>query len=297
MRILTLSIRTLFIALSLLCWACRQDVDELRPYPASQAELAQLLTQVPNAATQTTFLLGGLLPDTTLSTASGIRLHLTDPEALFAASGGGTPVPCSSCQQLKITLTEVTRKGDLLARKLPTVNADGAWLESIGAVRVEIYCDGQKLDLLPGRNLKIQIPALSTEADFQVFRAEMSGADVQYWNNTNQPVYQAEWPIGNNQTQKGYEILATQTGWISGQKLLSTPTSSDFCVELGGQFAAENTQVYVVLKNDASVIALPALPDPAERRYCLSGAPEGYLVRIVTISKVGEQYWLGYMET
>jgi hypothetical protein len=288
----------LLIALALAgVFGCRKDVEELRPYSASQSELSQLLSQVPNTATRTTFLLSGPLPDTVLTTSSGLRIHLTDTEALFALTSSGALVPCSSCQQLKIEITEVIRKGDLLARQLPTIDNDNRWLESIGAVSISVTCDGQALNVLPGRNLKIQIPANATQADFVVFNGQTQGGVLKFWTNTQQPVYEAEWPIGNSQIQKGYEILATQTGWVSGQKLLVTNDYGSFCVEMGGQFAAENTQVYVVLKNKQSVIILEAQADPVERKYCFNGAPPGYLVRIVTVSKVGDQYWLGNTET
>ena len=108
---------SLYLLLSTLAtvWGCRKDVEEFLPYVPTQEDLNQLLIQVPSSSTHAVFPFGGSIPDTTLTTASGVRVFLADTENLFA-DDSGTPVPCSTCPNLKVEVNTVLRKGDLISR-------------------------------------------------------------------------------------------------------------------------------------------------------------------------------------
>lgn len=277
---------------------CREDIDEIRPYGPAQDALNQLLSKVPEPTTETVFQESYLTEDVILTTQGGVRVFLTDPDALFADETG-TPVLCSTCADLKVTVVEAVKKGDLIARGLPTmmvVGADTTWLDNAGAVKVTVTCNNQPLYLMAGRNLKIQIPADDPASDFMVYHGVEDQGDFAHWSNDMQAVYQAEWPIAGGGIQEGFEILTRELGWVSAQKTLS-PSDKEFCIEMSGQFADENTLVFLAFKNERTVLTLPAVLDPGTRKYCLKGAPAGHLVRMITVSKVGDQYYLGQEET
>ena len=277
-------------------WGCRKDAETFRPYGSSIAEIAQLLSEVPEGATTTVFEFpAGLSVDTVLSTSGGVRVHLTDVDHLFVNANGG-PVAVSSCGALKVVVSEAFRKGDILARNLPTATSGAALLESGGILRVQIFCSGQPLQLSPDRSLKIQITTAQDNLlpDMLVFNA-VQNPDQTFagWENTGQEVYWAGWPTPQGQ-KMGYELIVDNLGWINCARPINEQ-SSLFCVSLPLAFNADNTQVYAVFKNQRTVSQMTY--DPATEKFCLPQAPIGYLVQVVSVTKAGNQYWLGKKDT
>jgi hypothetical protein len=258
-------------------------------------DIQALVQQVPPPSTQTTFTLNALAEDKMLTTPSGVRVFLTDTENLFA-DANGNPTPCSTCQTLKVEVTEALDKSDILAYGVPTTTIDDKVLESGGMVRIVVTCDGKTLQLLAGRKLKIQIPAENPVDNMLVFRGIMQNGILEGWDIVGQQVFQAEWLAANgNDVVQGYEILSAHLDWINADRFVSDTTSS-FCVDLPPIFNPENTQAYIVFKNIRSVAFLEY--DLTNKKFCLPNAPIGFPVKLVTVSKTAEgQYWLGSYET
>ena len=265
-----------------------------RPYPPTLEAIQQMLKQVPDATTKTTFLLSNVTEDKILVTSGGVRVFLTDPDNLFA-DADGNPVPCSTCQNLKLEVTEALDKSDVIAYGVPTTTFDGQLLESGGMARIVVSCDGEALQLLPDRQLKIQLPAENPVADMTVFSGIMSTDTFLGWDDTMLPVFQAEWQGADTNVVQGYELLSPQLDWINADRFLNEPSTS-FCVDLPPHFNPENTMAYLVIKNIRSVAFLEF--DPSGQSFCFHDAPTGYPVKIVTVSQTPDgQYWLGNQET
>lgn len=275
--------------LLLALWSCRKDVEQFDPYAPSAQELSNWLTeQVPVPATHTTFALSNLAEDKVLETASGTRIFLIDPDHLFANAAGQT-IQASTCTDLKIDVTEVFDKSDVLARGLYTVAEDGTLFESGGMVKVTVTCNNEPLSLLSDRNLKIQLPNTTPLGGFFVFNYGTSA-----WSKSNQEVFEAEWPTLNSTSIKGYELLVKNLGWVACGRLLTEPVSP-FCVELPTGFGGQNTLAYLVFKNQ--VIIAPLQFDLGQNKFCYPKAPIGYQVQMAAVSKLGTQYWLGKGQT
>lgn len=276
-------------------WQCRPDVDELRPYPGSLTELQLLLKEVPNQSTQTAFTLNNLNRDTILTTSSGVRVLLNDTEELFANENGQL-VPCSSCASLTVSTTEALRKGDFVAQGIPTFDTNGNLVESGGAIRLTAVCDGKKLHLLPNRTLKVQIPSPTLLDNMFVFNGTFPNNTFAGWQNTTEQAYWANWPgpVQPGPTVDGYEIYTNSLDWIGSQRVVDSAPNS-LCVDLPNGFDDQNTQCYLVFKNMRSIV--PLLPTPGSNQFCFKNAPPGLLVRILTVSKTGDSYWLGSFET
>lgn len=272
-------------------WGCRKDVEEFHPYTPTQEDLGQLLLQVPSASSHTVFPFGGSIPDTTLTTASGVRVFLADTENLFA-DNSGTPVPCSTCPDLKVEVTTVLSKGDLLARNLPTATTGGQMVESTGVVYLQASCKGAplQLDKNKGSYIKIQIPAPEVKTGMKVYAGVVDGlSKLTNWEPTTDTAFWAEWPLSNGNKQTGYELITKQLGWSNCARPVIEQTSS-FCVTLPTQFNALNTRAFLVFDNIRALAELTG--NDTSSQFCFSGAPIGYPVRIVVVSKTGDQYWL-----
>ncbi len=282
------------ILVFLALWSCRKDVEEFQPYAPTAQALENLLSEkVPSASTQVTFTLNYLSTDKMLETPKGTRIFLIDTDHLFADAVSGLPVLCSTCAELKIEVTEVMDKRDILARGLNTIGDSGTLFESVGMVGVKASCNGQALALLPDRTLKIQIPNNNQQSGFFVYNQVASTGTGLGWTNSNQEVFDAEWPIPNG-IQQGYELLVKNLGWAACGRPLTAP-SSLFCIELPTGFADQNTLAYIIFKNQQVVVPLQF--DLGQNKFCYPKASVGFQVQLVAVSKLGEQYWLGKAET
>lgn len=277
-------------------WGCRKDVDQFRVYDTSLADLQQLLSKVPASSTHTVFTFTGVIPDTFLTTASGLRVQLTDTENLFANAQGST-TPCSTCQTFTIEITEVLDKGDMLARGLSTLQFSSEKLvESVGMAQVRAFCNGQEMQLLSGRTIKVQIPGpTNLRPGLSVFHGN-TGTDDQFlgWENSGQEVYWADWFDQNNNPVAGYEVVTEQLGWVSAGQELSEQTSS-FCVSLPAGYTPENTQAFLVFDNLDAIVELKN--DGDQTTFCYDDAPKGRPVRMIVISKHAGEFWLGDAST
>lgn len=273
---------------------CRKDVEVFRPYPPTLEAIQQMLKQVPDASTKTTFSMNAVTEDKILVTPNGVRIFLTDPDNLFA-DANGNPVPCSTCQTLKVELTEALDKSDIIAYGVPTTTTGGELLESGGMARIVASCDGKALQLLPNRQLKIQIPANDPVNDMLVFNGVVTNDTFTGWQNSGLPVFQAEWQNANMDIVQGYEILTSKLDWVNADRFVNEPTTS-FCVDLPEHFNPENTTAYLVIKNIRAVVAFEY--DFTEQTFCYRHAPVGFSVKIVSVSQTADgQYWLGNQET
>lgn len=273
-------------------WGCRKDVQEFIPYTPSQEDLGQLLLQVPAATAHNLFSFGGGIPDTTLTTASGVRVFLADTEHLFA-DDTGTPFPCSSCPSLKVEVTTVLNKGEMVARGLPTATyPDQQMLESAGLVEIRVTCNGKILQLLNNRYLKVQIPDDSPKSSMKVFTEKYDmNSNWSGWGATGSEAFLADWPKPANPgfIQTGYELIVEQLGWTNCARPI-IEQSSPFCVTLPKQFTALNTRVFIVFQNIRAVAELKG--DDTDSEFCFPEAPLGYPITVVVIGKTGGQYWL-----
>ena len=280
--------------LILILWGCRKDVEEFQPYSPTANELGNLLsTQVPSSSTHSTFTFNYLTTDILLETPSGAQIFLIDTDHLFANANSGDPVLCSTCPDLKIEVTVVLDKGDILARGLNTIGDSAILFESGGMVRITASCNGQQLALLPDRTLKIQMPNNDPQGGFFVYNHIGSVSTSQQWVKSDQEVFEAEWPLPLG-IQQGYELLVKNLGWTACGRALSYPNSL-FCVELPTGFADQNTLSYLVFKNQQ--IVAPLQFDLGRNKFCYPKTPAGFQVQLVAVSKLGEQYWLGKAET
>ncbi|MBL7827066.1 MAG: hypothetical protein JNJ57_10575 [Saprospiraceae bacterium] len=274
--------------------ACRKDVEEVRPYPVTVEELNLFLKQVPDASTTTTFQFSGLSDDKILILPGGARIFLTDVDQLFYSTTTTSPVLCSSCSDLEIVVTLANSKGDILGRGLPTISPENKLLESHGMIEITVSCGGTPLKLLPGRNIKVQLPASNTQDGFSVHEAEFNAGNFVGWQNSGQEIFIADWPDGFGNSISGYELLISNLGWASCARPVSG-TGNQFCTSLLPNFTGLNTKAYLVFDGIRAVA--PLIFDDATHSFCFPEIPAGYPVRIVTVGKFGSDFWYGQTNT
>ncbi len=276
---------TLLITLALAgVWGCRKDEEVLTPYPNTIEDIKLLLKEVPGPTTKSVFTFKGAIQDTLVSTSSGVRVLLADTEALFEDENNNA-VPCSTCQSFSLEITEATQKSDFASYDIPNATTDGAWFESIGAVKISAMCDGKSLKLIPSRKLKVQYPSNTLKNGQKLLLAQESKGKFKGWSASTDTIYKADWFV-NNQQVKGYELLSNTLGWISGGELKTG--GSSFCVTMPDVHTPQNTVVFLSFKNSKTLLTLQA---DQNGNFCFpSNIPLGSSLKVLTISKLGEQY-------
>jgi hypothetical protein len=285
----------LVLLLLLAGWSCRKDVDTFRPYDISVADIALALQRIPVAQSTSLLMLNNQQADTIYTTPGGVRIFLTHLDQLFS-NASGTVIPCNTCPDFRLEVVEVESKGDLVARNTGTVTTGNQVLESGRTLHLKATCNGEELHLTPGNLLKIQIPAEQPLFANQVFTnpAGVSADPFAGWTSTSEPVTNAEWTNSNNTGfQLGYQLFAPALQWVCAGRVLEEANSS-FCLELPLGFSDQNTKTYMVFKQIQSV--LPLTYNASDFRFCAPFVPQGFGVQLVSISKLGNQYWLAYKD-
>ena len=284
-----------FIGFMLIIASCRKDTTTFDPYTNGQSELDYLLSFVPNEQAKSVFILKGtdLLHDTMLTTAHGVRVKLENNDFLFTLENG-TSQPCSSCNTVKVEITEVLTTGEWLSRRLPANNALGLPQDHISAVHISISCDANALVVAPSRHLKIYLPSGATTNNFEVAYAALDAAKkpIHWEAGAPNSVFNATWSsaAGTN-TYEGFELLGKKMGWITAIRPYTPNAFISFCVNLPIQFDESNTRVFALFNDDQ--VSMELVPDGNGGTFCLENAPKDKNVHFVTISKAGKQYWLG----
>jgi hypothetical protein len=293
----TLNVKLLYALLSI-AWlgACRKDEVQFSPYEPSVEAIGEFLRQTAATNAISTFDLrggGALIPDTTLTTTRGTRVFLVDTDQLFNTEAG-TPQACSTCGTVRVEITEVPDRSDLLSRSIAT-RSNGALLQCGAVVRVRVTCDGNPLKLRDDRYLKIQVPAPAQVAGMGIYYATPDATNrVDDWQvGENNSVFWADWQA-NGALHMGYEMLSNRLDWVAAQQPVSVSVGSSFCAVLPPQFDGDNTTAFLVLEGTRCVVPMQA---GADGRFCADGVPQGYEARVVSISKAGPNFWLGTFST
>lgn len=284
-----------WLLLLLFLAGCRPDVTEFEPYEASTSAMSEALAKkIPSAVAHQSFTFNNLSSDILLEMPNGTRVFFSDTDQLFANASTGSPVLCSTCADLNVAVTEVFDKSDIIARGLSTVAKNGVIFENGGILLITVSCNGQALSILPNRTIKVQMPNVETYPDFLVYERDQAVENDTRWTTSSQAVFEAEWPLPNGGIRNGYEVLVKKLGWIAAGRPFSDATSY-FCTTLPTGFGGQNTLAYLVFKNKQAVA--PLTFDLGQNRFCHSKAPAGHLVQVVSVSKLGNDYWLGSAQT
>jgi hypothetical protein len=233
--------------------------------------------------------------DTTLNFGDSLEISFT---AGSCTAPGAPGVPVSGIAKLE--LFHLRSKGDYIKAFKPTTS-NGYLLESAGAFFLRVTKDGKELALLPGTSVKIRFVAEGEpKINCQVFNGREgnpipdSGIDTAFnWV----PDADSSWirtfqKPGGTGTVKGYEMFVKNLRWVSAERYLdSTAPKAKLSVILPLNYTNKNTAAFAVFADHKTVVHLKA--DYASRTFAAVNIPKGKKFRIVTITKIAEDMYLG----
>jgi hypothetical protein len=233
--------------------------------------------------------------DTTLNFGDSLEISFT---AGSCTAPGAPGVPVSGIAKLE--LFHLRSKGDYIKAFKPTTS-NSYLLESAGAFFLRVTKDGKELVLLPGTSIKIRFLADGEpKPNCQVFNGREgnpipeSGIDTAFnWvRDTDSSWIRTFQKPGGTGTVKGYEMLIKNLRWAAAERYLdSTAPKAKLSVILPLNYTNKNTAAFAVFADHKTVVHLKA--DYASRTFAALNIPKGKKFRIVTITKIGEDMYLG----
>lgn len=217
----------------------------------------------------------------TLNTPIGMQV-IFPPNCCVSAAG----IPVTG--KIQVEFMSLKKKGDMIRMNRPTTHGDSL-LITAGELFIRLKKEGAPALLAPGVKLYIRYTDLPTNPAMKLFFGDETNPEAFNWLANNDPQ--------NNFINAGtqaYEIYTNHLRWIniaSIQNTSSVPTVK-IAADLAPYFTNTNTIAFTVFKDQRSVAGMPG--NLAAKKFLSTGLPLGKPVTVVVISKLANDYYLGY---
>ncbi len=182
-------------------------------------------------------------------------------------------------------------RGDFIRFRKPTTS-NGYLLESGGSFNLLVSKNGQALQLLPGTIIKVSYKDPSPNPLMKGFTgiSSITGSATANFN------WVKDDSIMVRAVQSGYEVFANTVNWINCDYFRDTAElKTRIAFILPKEFTNTNTSSFIVYKTIRAVMQMDA--DPVNRIWRKDKVPVNRQVVYVTISKRGDNYYLGTKES
>jgi hypothetical protein len=189
----------------------------------------------------------------------------------------------------KIEVDYLKTRGDMIRFKRATTSYDRI-LESGGAFNIRVSQNGKQLKIAPQKFIIIRYRNSKTDPHMNIFYGDTTVTNLDNFT----------WVPADSQRVNtwgdGYELFCKRFNWINCDKFIDTTNPrTTVSVILPVNFTNNNTAVYLVFKNIMSVVRMYA--NFANRLFYSNNVPINSNVTIVSISKIGDNFYLGTKET
>lgn len=288
------SLKHLSVFMLLFAACAKKDSDVFVPNPGQQldsawvsalsatSQVVQLANNIAGTASVTDL---NLAVDSVIRTPAGLTVECPR-ESLFVGTNVATGI-------IKAEYVLIQKKGDFIRYGVPTVS-NRFPLESGGAVYLKLTnASGTAVTVSPSKKIYFKYADSTAKQGMSLFYAGLSptASSLVNWLPTNDGSVVTTWP-SNTAPFKGYVFATSRTGWLNVDRLYepALPTT-ETSVVMPNLFSNANTSVYMVFKNYKTVLHMGGSADV--RKFSHTNIPLNFDVKIITISKVANTYYLG----
>lgn len=217
-----------------------------------------------------------------ITTPAGVRLTFP-PHCCVNAAGQLVT------GKVDVEVQLVKKKGDMIRQNRPSTFNDSL-LTTAGEIFIRLKKEGQALQLAPNARISIRYADLPINPLVKFFIGDETNAERFNWLPT--PTPSADTIIVGTQA---YEILTRRLRWINIGALYDAANSVakvTVAADMETHFTNANTIAFTVFKDMYSVAAMHA--EVSSRKFVSSKLPVGKEITVVVISKMGNDYYLGY---
>jgi len=212
--------------------------------------------------------------------------------------------PGNSCQSergenisgtIKIEVDYLKTRGDMIRFKKSTTSYDRI-LESGGAFNIKVTQNGKQLKIAQQKLIILRYRNSKADPHMNIFYGDttVTNFDNFTWVPATDMQHVNTWRDSGSMSY-GYEIFCKRFNWINCDKFIDTtnPRTSVSAI-LPVNFTNNNTAVYLVFEDMLSVVRMYAsLPN---RLFYFNNVPINSNVTLVSISKIGDNFYLGTKE-
>jgi hypothetical protein len=186
-----------------------------------------------------------------------------------------------------VELLLIKKKGDIIRADKPT-SSYSRLLVSGGVMFLKLTKNGQELFLAPGKTITLKYNDSPILPGMKVFYGDESNPNQFNWfppDSINAPPVIA----GSN----FYQLISKQLRWINCDYFFDTTGINQIQVgaNLAPQYTNANTSVYLVFNNMRSVLGMYG--SAVTRKFISGRVPVGQQVKVVVLSKQGDDYFMG----
>jgi hypothetical protein len=234
--------------------------------------------------------------DTTLKYGDSLEISFT------AGSCIGTGGTGTLTGKARLELMRLRTKGDYIKTFKPTTS-NAYLLETAGAFFIRVIKDGKELSLAPNATVKIRFSDTEDpKSNMQVFYGRESspipftGIDtasnwIRDTDSTWLKTFQKS-SSGPGPGIKGYELISKNLRWVAAERFVdSTRSKAKITAILSPNFTNKNTAVFAVFTDQKTVVNLRG--DYPSRSFAAANIPLGSKIKLVSISRIGNDLYLG----
>lgn len=207
----------------------------------------------------------------------------------------------------RIELISLKRKGDFIKVFKPTTTANGSLLETGGGLFIRILKDNRELTLTANSTIRIKFSDIDTaKPNMQAFYGRegipppLRGIDTAFsWVRDFDTSYLPTWSKPSNNplapSYFGYELNSKNLRWVTADRYIdSTQPKTKVTAILSPNYTNKNTAVFAVFNNRKTVVNMKG--DYASRSFFATNIPLRTSVKLVSLSKIGSDLYLGVKE-
>jgi hypothetical protein len=236
----------------------------------------------------------------------------TIADTLRSTNGLEISIPANTCvnmngqsvtDKVKLQITRLQTKGDLLRSLQLTTTDNKRILELTGTFFIKATSGSQEVRIKQNGGIKIRFNDTSDiKNNLSIFTGIESnpapswGIDTVFtWNRYADTGRVNTWNYGpgsQSGLSKGYEFIARSFRWFAiGRYIDSAVARTKLSLILPPNYTNKNTIAFAVLKDKRAIITLRA--DFASRTFAATEVPINTPLTIVSITKIGTQFYLG----
>jgi len=193
---------------------------------------------------------------------------------------------------VKIEVDYLKTRGDMIRHKKSTTSYDRL-LESGGAFNIKVTQNGKQLKIAPQKFIVLRYRNSKADQHMNVFYGDTTVTNLD--NFTWVPADSQRINTWRDGSISGYELFCKRFNWINCDKFIDTtnPRTAVSAI-LPVNFTNNNTAVYLVFEDMLSVVRM--YPNLANRLFYFNNVPINSNVIFVSISKIGDNFYLGTKE-
>jgi hypothetical protein len=234
--------------------------------------------QIPYVSDSIAFTSGSI---TTLNAGSGLKFAFN--QSSFVDTNG-TPINTGS---IKVNSLLIKKKGDMIRANMPSSN-NTVLLATEGLVYAQFSTNGNNVSFRQGGAAMISFADSTPQQPIQLyFNNNTNTAGFPNWIANTDSVYNIA-----SYTNLNYQWYSNKMGWANVNTLVQSSSNTvAIQVILPTNFTNANTTAYLVYNSFNAV--MPMEGKRSLKKFVSSNIPTGQTVKLIVLSKQGNDYYIG----